>query len=151
MFKILLSMILAFAITNAAEMGKSGGWCTLSQEGSFKVGFNDVKLDGVEYDSLKKSGKNFREVFVGSSVIINNPEFKTPLKATIMDYKYNKRMKGKPKTGVFMVKIEMDDVVVNLNMDYIFDKGVIRATKMINTTNIWFQTAVGHSLCYVKK
>ena len=151
MFKILFAIMLAFTLTNAAEMGKSGGWCTLTQEGSFKVGFNDVKLDGVQYNSLKKSGKNFREIFVGSAIVIKSSRFKTPLKATIMDYKHNKRIKGKPKTGLFMVKIELDDVVVNLNMDYIFDKGVIRATKMINTTNIWFETSVGHSLCYVKK
>jgi len=151
MFKILVSMVLAFSVINATQMGKSGGSCTLFQEGSFKVGFNDIKLDGVKYNSVKKSGKNFREIFVGSSVIINSSKFKNPLKATIMDYKHNKLIKGKPKTGIFMVKIEMDDVIINLNMDYVFDKGIIKATKMLNKTNIWFQTAVGHSLCYVKK
>ena len=151
MLKILLAMALIFTFTNAAEMGKSGGWCTLTQEGSFIVGFNDVKLDGVQYNSLKKSGKNFRDLFVNSSVLINSSKFKNPLKATIIDYKHNKRIKGKPKTGLFMVTIEIDGAIVNLNMDYIFDKGVIKATKMINGTNIWFKTAVGHSLCYVKK
>ena len=150
MFKILLVITLSFAFVNAAEMGKSGGWCTLKQEGNFQVGFNNVKLDGVKYDSLKKSGKNFRELFVGSTVVVNSLNFKTPFKATILDYKHDKLMKGKPKTGVFMVKIEIDDIVINLNMDYIFDKGIIRASKMINGTNIWFETAVGHSLCYVK-
>jgi len=157
MFKILFSIILLISAASSAEMGKNGGGCTLAQEGEFKVGYNDVTLKGVNYTAKASSGANFREIFVGSKVIISeNPE--NTIKAEIMDYKPNKRMKGKPKTGLFIVKISMKAGMTILPMKYVFDAGVIKASAVIDSPftkeksslKIWFETDVKYSLCYAK-
>ena len=159
MFKILFSIMFLISFASSAEMGKNGGGCTLAQKGEFKVGYNDVTLDGVKYISKAPSGKNFREIFVGSKVVIANENPDNVIKAEIMDYKPNKRMKGKPKTGLFIVKISMKAGMTILPMKYIFDAGVIKASAVIDspftkeksTLKIWFETDVKYSLCYAGK
>ncbi len=157
MFKVLFTIMLAFTLSNAAEMGKGGGGCTLAQKGEFLVGFNDVTLDGVEYIANQESGKNFREIFVGSRVTLKSKRLTGNVNAVILDYKPNKRMKGKPKTGLFMVEIKMDKYKTTLPMEYIFDDGVMSAeadlklpSKEGATLKVWFKTLVEYSLCYSK-
>ncbi len=158
MFKILFSIILAVTMANSTEMGKNGGGCTLAQEGEFKVGYNDVTLKGVKYIAKAPSGANFREIFVGSKVVIANENPDNIINAEIMDYKPNKRMKGKPKTGLFIVKVSMKAGMTILPMKYIFDAGVIKASAVIESPftkektslKIWFETDVKYSLCYAK-
>ena len=157
MFKILFSILLLLSVASSAEMGKNGGGCTLAQQGEFKVGYNDTALKGVKYISKAPSGKNFREIFVGSKVVIANDNPENVIKAEIMDYKPNKRMKGKPKTGLFIVKISMKSGMTILPMHYSFDAGVMKASAIIKSPfekkslKIWFETDVKYSLCYVKK
>ena len=159
MFKILFSIMLLMSVASSEEMGKNGGGCTLAQEGEFKVGYNEVTLKGVEYKAKAPSGANFREIFVGSKVVIANENPDNVIKAEIMDYKPNKRMKGKPKTGLFIVKISMKTGMTILPMKYIFDAGVMKANAVIDSPfakekkslKIWFETDVKYSLCYVKK
>ncbi len=157
MFKIVLSMMLVFTLSNAVEMGKSGGGCVLAQKGEFHVGFNDVNLDGVEYRANQESGKNFREIFVNSSVVIKSKRLNSTINAEILDYKPNKRIKGKPKTGVFTVKIKVNKFTTTLPMEYIFKDGIMSAeadlklpSKNESTLKIWFKTPVEYSLCYSK-
>ena len=159
MFKILFSMMLLISVASSQEMGKSGGGCTLAQQGEFKVGYNEVTLTDVKYIAKAPSGANFREIFVGSYVEIANKNPDNVLKAEIMDYKPNKRMKGKPKTGLFIVKISMKTGMTILPMKYSFDAGVMKASAVIESPfakekknlKIWFETDVKYSLCYVEK
>jgi len=159
MFKILFSIMLLISVATSAEMGKNGGGCTLAQQGEFKVGYDDVRLKGVTYTAKAPSGANFREIFVGSKVVIANENPDNVIKAEIMDYKPNKRIKGKPKTGLFIVKISMKAGMIILPMKYVFDAGVIKASAVIDSPftkekkslKIWFETDVKYSLCYVKK
>lgn len=158
MFKIILSFIVAVTIASSAEMGKNGGGCTLAQEGIFKVGYNEVTLKGVKYIAKAPSGANFREIFVGSKVIIATENPKNTLQAEILDYKPNKRMKGKPKTGLFIVRVTSQASMTVLPMQYSFDKGVMKASAEIvspfskekESLKIWFETDVKYSLCYSK-
>jgi len=156
MFKVLFSMLLVLSVANAEVMGKSGG-CTLTQEGEFHVGFNDVNLDGVKYIGIAKSGKNFREIFVGSKVVINSKLLSGRIDAVILDYKPNKRIKAKPKTGLFIVEIRMKKYKTTLAMEYSFKDGIMSAeadlklpTKNESSLKIWFKTPVAYSLCYSK-
>lgn len=158
MFKIILSFIMAVTVASSAEMGKNGGGCTLAQEGTFKVGYNDVTLKGVKYIAKAPSGANFREIFVGSKVVIVSEDPKNTVKAEILDYKPNKRMKGKPKTGLFIVRVTSQASMTVLPMQYSFDKGVMKASAEIvspfskekESLKIWFETDVKYSLCYSK-
>jgi len=150
--------MLLISVASSAEMGKNGGGCTLAQEGEFKVGYNEVTLKGVKYMAKAPSGANFREIFVGSKVVVSNSNPKNVIKAEILDYKPNKRMKGKPKTGLFIVQIDIDGVKTVLPMNYVFDAGVMKANAVINapyskqesSLKIWFETDVKYSLCYAK-
>jgi|GEM_PF-3661012 len=159
MFKILLSIIIAITVANSQEMGKNGGGCTLAQEGDFKVGYNEVAINGAKYFANAPSGKNFREIFVGSKLVIDNENPDNVINAEILDYKPNKRMRGKPKTGLFIVKISMKAGITILPMEYVFDAGIMKANAVINSPflkekaslKIWFETAVKYSLCYVEK
>jgi len=158
MFKILFSIMLLISAASSAEMGKNGGGCTLAQQGEFKVGYNDVTLKGVKYIAKAPSGANFREIFVSSKVVIANENPENVINAEIMDYKPNKRMKGKPKTGLFIVKISMKSGMTILPMKYIFDKGAMKASAIIDSPftkektslKIWFETDVKYSLCFSK-
>lgn len=158
MLKIFLSMIIAITVASSAEMGKNGGGCTLAQQGEFKVGYNDVTLKGVEYKAKAPSGANFREIFVGSKVLIATDNSQNIIQAEILDYKPNKRMKGKPKTGLFIVKVTMKVGIVIFPMLYSFDAGVMKASATVEapfgkektTLKVWFETDVKYSLCYTK-
>ena len=162
MFRIFFLFVMVFSFVNAVEMGKSGGGCTLTQKGEFKVGYNNITLDKTEYIGIAQSGKNFRSIFVGSKVVILNKKFKDKIEAEIIDYKPNKRIKGKPKTGIFIVKIGMGSRLKMINMNYIFDSGVMYASAVLDKDilrnnnsskkiTIWFKTDVEYSLRYVKK
>ncbi len=141
--KLLVALFFSILILNATEMGLKGGGCTLAQEGKVKVNYNAKFYNSVEYMAKAKSGKNFREIFVGTLIKTNNIEMK------IIDYKPNKRMKGKPKTGVFIVETTINKTTEIITMAYIFDKGIISATGVIGKTTIGFNTDVKYSLCNV--
>jgi len=159
MLKILLSIIIAITVASSAEMGKNGGGCTLAQQGEFKIGYNEVVIEGTKYFANAPSGKNFREIFVGSKLVIDNENPENIINAEILDYKPNKRMKGKPKTGIFIVKISMKSGIIILPMQYSFDAGFMKASAVIDSPfvkekaslKIWFETKVKYSLCYVEK
>jgi len=148
MIKLLSAVLLSLVVANAAEMGLKGGSCTLAQEGSVKVNFKNKIFNNTSYKAAAKSGKNFREIFVGSVISLNDSD-KTSVK--IIDYKPNKRIKGKPKTGVFIVETTTGSTTKNMQMVYIFDAGIMSATGVINKTTIGFSTNVAYSLCSVPK
>jgi len=160
MQKIFLGILLLLSSLYGVEMGKSGG-CTLTQSDKVKVGYNDVALQNVLYKANQKVGKNFRELFVGVRVEVILPESGKKLVAKVLDYKPNKRIKGKPKTGFFIVSFEYDGKAKTVKIPYTFDKGVMKIAKELDkgtrkalditkSMKIWFETNIAYSLCYVK-
>ena len=160
MQRIFLIVLLSIASLYGVEMGKSGG-CTLTQSGIVKVGYNDVQLENVKYTPNEKVGKNFRELFVGATVEVTLPATGKKLFIKALEYKPNKRIKGKPKTGLFIVRFQYDGKAKTLSMPYVFNKGVMKISKNLEeetraelgiqeTMKIWFETDVTYSLCYVK-
>ncbi|WP_455756373.1 hypothetical protein [Sulfurimonas sp.] len=143
MLKLLLVLFFSFGFINAAEMGKNGGGCVLSQKGIVKVYFKQNFINDVKYTPNAPSGKNFREIFIGSVIDAKN------LKIKIIDYKPNKRMKGKPKTGVFFVQASTNSITKTISMTYIFDDGIITATGVLDKSSIGFETNVKYELCNV--
>lgn len=172
MIKFIISLFLIVTISSAAEMGKSGGSCILSQDGainvkweafktSHKIGVNGT-FDSVKYNSVAPEGKNFREILVGSSVEIdtssvnskNEDMDKTLVKyffkqlrtdkitAKIVDIKSNKRVRGKPKTGLLSVAIKVNGVTKYILMQYIFDKGLFTANGSIDLVEFGAKQAV---------
>ena len=141
--KLLLIFFFSISILNAGEMGLNGGGCTLAQEGEVQVNIADKVYSNASYKAAAKSGKNFREIFVGSVINVKDTQLK------IVDYIPNKRMKGKPKTGVFMVETKTTTGTKNISMTYIFDSGMISATGILNGSSIGFFSKVNYSLCSV--
>jgi len=124
-------------------MGKNGGGCTLSQEGTVKVYFKQKFLKNVEYKPTAKSGKNFREIFIDSVIKTKSLQIK------LVDYIPNKRVKGKPKTGIFKAEVTANSISSIISMAYIFDSGIMSATGVFNKASIGFETNVNYSLCSV--
>jgi len=128
------------------QMGLKGGSCTLAQKGQVTLNYATNVYTDVIYSANKKSGKNFREIFVGSSMSVGKN-----ITLKILDYKPNKRIKGKPKTGIFIVEVRVENEKIDMQMAYIFDKGIISATGVVNTETIGFSTKVDYSFCTVGK
>ncbi len=143
--RLLLVLFFSFLILNATEMGLKGGGCVLAQEGKVSVHYANKIYNDVKYKANAKSGKNFREIFIGSVIIASDN-----VKIRLMDYKPNKRVKGKPKTGLFIVDAIINGKTTSMAMAYIFDKGIISATGVVDKTTIGFATKVNYSLCSVK-
>lgn len=146
MIKTLFIFLLTLTLANAVEMGLKGGSCTLAQEGAVSVNYNNKFYEDVKYTPPAKSGKNFREILVGSVVDVDNT-----LSIKIIDYIPNKRVKGKPKTGIFMVETTIDSVKKNSIMSYIFDAGIMSVTGVVNDTSIGFWTKIKYTLCSVSR
>ena len=163
MLKIFFALLILALTSNALEeMGLKGGGCILTPKKGIVVNFEAYKtplkigvsgtFDKFLYIPNLPSGKNFREIFVGSSVLIDtssvNSQNKgrdnklvkfffdkmvsTSIEAKIVDYKPNKRYKGKPKTGLFMVKITMNGVTKTIPMKYSYSKGKMQAKGVID-------------------
>ena len=141
--KLLITLFFTILVLNATEMGLKGGGCTLAQEGEVKVHYNAKFYNNVKYIANAKSGKNFREIFVGTIIKSDNIQMK------IIDYKPNKRVKGKPKTGIFIVNTTIDKIVETITMAYIFDKGIMTTIGVIGKNSIGFTTNVKYSLCNI--
>jgi hypothetical protein len=52
--------------------------------------------------------------------------------AKIVDIKADKRVRGKPKTGVMSVAVTMNGITKNVPMNYTFNKGDLSATGNID-------------------
>jgi len=144
--RLLLILLSSFLLLNAVEMGLKGGSCTLTQEGPVDIIYNSKIYKNVNYKASAKSGKNFREIFIGSTMKVDKS-----IQLKIIDYKSNKRVKGKPKTGIFFVEAILNNKKENIVMAYIFDKGIMSAIGVAHNTPISFSTKVSYSLCHLPK
>jgi hypothetical protein len=160
MKKIFFVILLFISSLYGVEMGRSGG-CTLTQSEKIKLGYDAITLQHTKYQTNQKVGKNFRELFVGTKLEVTLPSTGKKLTAKVLDYKPNKRIKGKPKTGVFIVRFEYDGKEKTIILPYIFERGVMKIAKNLekatreelgikNPMRIWFETDVAYSLCYAK-
>ncbi len=161
-------------------MGTKKGSCILSQDGSVSVSFKAYKtpakvgvggvFDSVDYKAIAPEGNNFREILVGSTVVIDTTSVNSKnegrdktlvksffkqmndsvIKAKIVDIKSDKRMRGKPKTGVMSVAITMNGVTKNVPMSYIFDNGDLSATGNIDILDFSASKALNaiNKACY---
>jgi hypothetical protein len=161
MKKILL--ILAILTTFVyAELNRPKSGCILSQQGDVKVSWKAYKtpakigvggvFNDVTYTAVKKEGKNFKEILVGSSVVIKtasvnskNKERDTKLAnaffgllsgktitAKIVDMTSNKRVKREPRTGTITLEVTMNGVTKNVPMTYSYDKGLMKSEGFID-------------------
>ncbi|EQB40721.1 hypothetical protein M947_00280 [Sulfurimonas hongkongensis] len=181
MIKLFLSLVLAVSVSLAAgEMGTKKGSCILSQDGSVSVSWEAYKtpkkvgvggvFDRVTYTAVAPEGNNFREILVGSSVVIETASVNSKhesrdetlvkfffkqmndsvIKAKIVDIKSDKRMRGKPKTGEMSVEITMNGVTKVVAMKYIFDKGDLSAKGSIDLLDFSANSALSsiNKACY---
>lgn len=160
MLKIILSVMLLLSLANANDPSK--GSCALSQDGKFNVDFVAYKtaekvgvgatFDDVKYTAIAPEGKNFREILVGSSVVIDTKSVnsKNPARdeklvkfffeqmsgdkitAKIVDYKAVKVEKGHPKQGTLFTEITMNGVTKAVSMNYILKDGVLKADGVVD-------------------
>ena len=144
MIKTIFVFLLTLTIVSGVEMGLKGGSCTLAQEGDVTLNYKNKFHSNVKYTPNAKSGKNFREILVGSVIDLDNS-----ISIKIIDYKPNKRIKGKPKTGVFIVETTIDKIKKTSTMSYIFDAGIMSVTGVVNDTTIGFWTKIKYTLCSV--
>nr|WP_321268577.1 YceI family protein [uncultured Sulfurimonas sp.] len=180
MVKFFISLFLIATLSSAEEMGTKKGSCILSQDGSVSVSFKAYKtpakvgvggvFDSVKYTAIAPEGNNFREILVGSSVIIDTLSVNTKhesrdatlvkfffkqmkdskIEAKIVDIKSDKRMRGKPKTGVMSVAVTMNGITKNVPMSYIFDNGDLSASGNIDILDFSANKALSsiNKACY---
>ncbi|MFA6137465.1 MAG: YceI family protein [Sulfurimonas sp.] len=165
MLKLIFSLMLAVAVANSGDVKPKNG-CILSQEGKVFVKFEAHKtpsnkavggqFEDVKFTPAALSGNNFREIFVGSSFVINSKSavIKTKekekeselmkfffdnmnidnIKAKIVDIKSDAIVKGKPKTGKFFVDMHINGAVKNVPMDFKFDAGELTANGVLDVS-----------------
>ena len=160
MIKIVIIMLLGFMFLNSAELKHTG--CELSQVGEFSVNFEAYKtaakigvngsFDKVNYKALRESGKNFREIFVGSTVDIETSSINSKnrardsklvefffkkmssenITAKILNITSDKRIKGNPRTGTLLVEVIMNSISKKVPMTYSYNDGLFDATGVID-------------------
>jgi polyisoprenoid-binding protein YceI len=161
MKKILLILVILSSLMYA-ELTRPKTGCILSQQGDVKVSWKAYKtpskievsgiFNDVIYTAVKKEGKNFKEILVGSSVVIKtvsvnskNKERDTKLvnaffgllsgktiTAKIVDMTSNKRVKREPRTGTITLEVTMNGVTKNVPMTYSYDKGLMKSEGFID-------------------
>jgi hypothetical protein len=172
MYKILLSLILISTLTFAATEGLSKMQCTLSQEGPVTVNWKAYKtplkisvggtFDEITYNPVKKAGKNFNEILVGTTVTINEASVNSKnkgrdaklikfffemmsekeIKAKVVSIKAQPRERGKPKRGTLVAEITMNNVTKSIPMHYSFDQGTLTAEGTIDIFDFQATTAL---------
>ncbi len=170
MLKLILSAMLIVGLAQANDHSK--GRCELSQEGAFNVNFVAYKtaakkgvgasFDKVNYTAIAPVGKNFREILVGSSVVIDTKSVNSKNKgrdeklvkfffqnmkgetitAKILDYKAVKVAKGEPKKGTLITEITMNGIKKQVPMNYMLKEGVLKAEGVIDIFDFSGNTAL---------
>ncbi|MCK5111008.1 MAG: hypothetical protein KAQ94_05755 [Arcobacteraceae bacterium] len=141
----------------------SGG-CILTQPKTLNVSYSSYdnvlkaninkKFTNIKYIPTSLEGTNFKELFVGSKIMIDttSTNLKRPnIKAEITDIKANKRIKGKPRTGNLTIQVTVDKEVSIIPMTYYYNNGYFRAVGMLDKDVILsFNTTIKAVLCEVK-
>lgn len=161
MKKLLLTiMILSTALLAEGKVAKTG--CILSQEGAVTVGWKAYKtaaklgvggiFDDVTYTAAKKEGKNFKEILIGSSVVINTNSVNSKnegrdkklvasffkllgaetISAKILDITQTSKKRERPRKGIITTNITMNGISKDVPMNYVYDKGAMKAEGFID-------------------
>ena len=161
MKKIILAIVIALGLTSSVSAAQKSG-CVLAQKGEVtaawmayktasKIGVSGT-FDKVDYKAVAKEGKNFREILVGSSVSIDTSSVNSKntgrdvklvkfffeqmnsntITAKITDIKADKKLKGKPRTGVVTLNVTMNGVTKSVPMKYSFADSVFSAKGTID-------------------
>ena len=146
MIKIILSMLLVSSVIfGATPLGKATG-CDLSQNGDVTMhigGYATSKK--ADYKAIKEVGKTFKELFVGSTIQVKDAL------VTITAITSNKRVRGKPRTGVVTISLKQNNQVQNIEMPYTYLDGHFQAKgKQKNSKEISFALEIKALLCYSK-
>ena len=161
MKKIVLGMFIIIALVSSSVASQKSG-CVLAQKGKVTVAWKAYKtplkkgvsgvFNSVKYLGVSKEGKNFREILVGSSVSIDTSSVNSKnegrdaklikfffkkmanqvIEAKIIDIKADKKLKGKPRTGLITLNITMNGITKVVPMKYNFSKGVFSANGVID-------------------
>ncbi len=125
MKKILLLLIMLSSLLFSAKATAKKAGCILSQDGKVVINWQDKKgskgtFDNVDFVALKKEGVNFKEVFVGSQIVVNSDA--KPITLMITGVKSNPRVKPDPRTGTMTFMI-LEQPGKTVTLDFIYDKG----------------------------
>lgn len=161
MIKIMISLILAVAVSFASELNIKNS-CSYSQEGGMVVSFEAYKtpdkigvkgaFDSVDFKPARLNGNKLRDIFVGSTVNINTKSVNTEnkkrdaklmkfffdnltgeiIKGKVVDIKPNKMAKDEESSGIFIVNITMNGVSKNIPMSYTYSNDILTATGVVN-------------------
>ncbi len=152
-----------------------GAGCILTQPKTINVGYTayneqlktniDEKFTNVKYLPILLEGKSFKELFVGSKIIIDTTSSKLTIpnmEAKIIDIKADKRIKGKPRTGTVKLLVMMNKKTSTIPMKYNYNNGYFTAegmlklkefnihNKTLSNVKISFNTIIQAILCDVK-
>ncbi len=152
-----------------------GAGCILTQPKTINIGYtaynNQLKKDinekftNIKYIPISLEGKSFKELFVGSKIVINaayNKLASVDMEAKIIDIKADKRIKGKPRSGNIKLLVSMNKKVLTVPMKYNYDNGYFAVNgmlklkefnihnKALNNVRINFSTTIQAVLCDVK-
>jgi len=145
MFKIFVSLFLASSMMLGATLAKATG-CDLSQDGDVSlsiIGYGSTKK--AEYSPGQKVGKNFKELFVGSKIKLDDAVL------SIISITSNKREKGAPRTGIVTVTLTKGKNVQNIKMPYRYLNGYFEAKGIQkNSKELSFSLNIKALLCYSK-
>jgi len=160
MKKIVLAMLVMLGLSSTVFGAQKSG-CVLAQKGKVTVAWKAYKtaskigvggvFDKVDYTPVAKEGKNFRSILVGSSVKIDTSSVNSKnegrdvklvkfffeqmtgnIDAKITDIKADKKIKGKPRTGVVTLDVTMNGVKKSVPMKYSFADAVFSAKGVID-------------------
>ncbi len=166
MKKVLLSLLTLFSISHAAT------GCVLVQPSDINVTWKAYKTLGkigvggqftsVKYTPAALEGKNFKELFVGSTVTIDATKINTgnssrddtlvrmffkklkssTIEAKIIAIKSDKHVRGKPRTGIMDAMITMNEKTLSIPMKFHYKKGHLTATGTIDLFDFEGRTAL---------
>ena len=175
----LASLLLSTALFAEQATLKTG--CVLSQEGAVVVGWKAYKtpaklgvgglFDDITYKAAKKEGKNFKEILIGSSVLINTNSVNShnegrdkklvasffkllgskTIDAKILDIKQTSEKKERPRKGVITTSITMNGISKDIPMTYTYDKGTMKAEGFIDLFDFQASNALSsiNKACFV--
>jgi polyisoprenoid-binding protein YceI len=166
MKKIIVSLM------TMASLATAGG-CVLVQSNDMNVTWKGYKtlaklgvagqFTDVNYTSVAKEGKNFKELLVGSKVSIDLSKINThnegrdatlvsmffsklkghSIEGTIVSIQANKREKGKPYKGVLDVNMTMNEQTLRIPMKYHYEKENFVAKGIIDLFDFKAHNALG--------
>ena len=171
------TLLALLAIASMAYAASPTG-CVLVQPSDMNVTWKAYKTSekigvggqftAVKYTPNTLEGKNFRELFVGSSVSIDTSKLTTgnpgrdetlvkfffstmssnTIEVRIIDIKRSDtHEKGKPRTGTVTVEITMNGTTKTIPMEYFYDKGLFDAKGTIDLIDF----AASKSLASINK